>query len=312
MNTILVLGSLSDPVVPRVLQALRDDGRPVAFVDEDRPADYQVRCEHTPGAAPVFRITGTDCQPDRPISAIFVRHAVGRTLDAQHLRRLGELQANLNRLLHFAECPRMNPPAAAYATYSKPNQLRRLANAGFEIPRTLVTNDVTEASKFLESCGGQVLFKAASHVMTLSQIIRPEDLERLALLSHCPTLFQEFIQGEDHRIHVIGKSVHACRISSDDEPSAAGLLAVSQAADLEPVEVDADLAQRCLDFIRDLGLSLCGIDFRRQEDGRMIALDANPFPQFTYYEDPDSQPLTRAVVRFLADDTTPTNSHVFA
>ena len=53
----------------------------------------------------------------------------------------------------------------------------------------------------------------------------------------------------------------------------------------------------------------CGT--KENRDGRLVALELNPYPQFTFYESRSGQPITRAVVDHLIHNQI-TDSNVFA
>ena len=134
-----MLGSSQDKVYPKLLEALRASGHPFAVVDEDDPTAYRVEREVSAGCVR-YRIHGGQCVGSWPIGSIFVRHAVARTLDHEHLGAAGALQGRLNRMLLMTPCPVINRPASAYSNYAKPYQVALLAQAGFDVPRSLVTN----------------------------------------------------------------------------------------------------------------------------------------------------------------------------
>lgn len=295
---ILVLGSSSDKVFPQLVGAIRDSGEALAVVDEDRPERFAVRRVEADGR-PRFHVEGDACSGGRPVGAIFVRHAVARTLDPRFLRRLGTLQTDLNGMLRAADCPVINPPDNAFSNYSKPYQLALLAAAGFTIPRSLVTNVPAEAWRFIDACAERVIFKGASNVMTFAQRFRPEHHERIALLPNCPTLFQEYVEGPDYRVHVVGEEAFVTRLAASNEDYRRSALRdgeeiVAEAADLPP-----EILERCIRFTAELGLVVSGIDFKGRSEGEPVVLECNPYPQFTFYAGRSKQPIMQAVVGWL-------------
>lgn len=295
---ILFLGSSADSVYPRLGLHLRESGHPFVIVDEEQFGRYAVNREVGDGHTR-FRFMGDDCNGQRPVGAVFVRHAVVRKLDSQYVQEMTALQAQLNQAICAAECPVMNPPANAFSNYSKPYQVALLASAGFEVPKTLVTNMPEKAHRFWEECKGEVIFKGASNVTTLAQVLTPELLPRLRLLPHCPTLFQEFIRGADYRAHVIGDEVFVTRLRTEKIDYRRTLLVQDAEVCVEAAELPAPLVERCIAVTRKLGLILSGIDFKEDCHGRHVALELNPYPQFTFYEGRSGQPITRAVVDYL-------------
>jgi glutathione synthase/RimK-type ligase-like ATP-grasp enzyme len=295
---ILVMGSSADTVHPRLTMHLRESGHPFVVVDEEQPGRYSVAREANNGHSR-FRVEGDGCGGGRPVGAIFVRHAVVRKLDPQYVQQMTGLQTDLNGVLSFAACPVMNPPANAFSNYSKAYQVGLLSEAGFDIPRTLVTNVPERARAFWEECQGEVIFKGVSNVTTLAQVLTPQLLPRLQFLPHSPTLFQEFIRGADYRVHVIGDDVFVTRLSAQNVDYRRSLLAKDVDVKVESAELPPRLIERCIAVTRKLGLILSGIDFKEDASGRHVALELNPYPQFTFYEGRSGQPITRAIVAYL-------------
>ena len=78
---------------------------------------------------------------------------------------------------------------------------------GFNIPETLITNDVDKVSEFFESCHGLMLYKsvttghlssvsAKTQLMTYSRKIEATDLSKMVLVKNCPGMFQKYIEKE--------------------------------------------------------------------------------------------------------------------
>jgi glutathione synthase/RimK-type ligase-like ATP-grasp enzyme len=295
---ILVLGSSLDTVFPKVLSNLRESACPFSVVDEDHPDQYGVHYEES-DERPVFRIVGPGCHGSTPVGAVFVRHAVARTLNPQHLNRMGTLQSDLNRMLLFTQCPIINPPSNAYSNYSKPYQVGLLAEAGFDVPKTLVTNIPQQARQFYEECKGEVIFKGVSNVMTLAQVLKPEHFARLDFLPHSPTVFQEYVAGVDYRVHLIGDSAFVTRLVAQNEDYRRSCIINGEDVVAEPAQLHTQIIAKCVSFTKQLGLIVSGIDFKESSDGRLVALECNPYPQFTFYESRSGQPITKAVIDYL-------------
>jgi glutathione synthase/RimK-type ligase-like ATP-grasp enzyme len=174
-----------------------------------------------------------------------------------------------------------------------------------------VTNNPDAARVFYEACGRHVIFKGASNVMTFAQILTPEMLPRLELLPHCPTLFQEYVAGADYRVHVIGRKTFVTRLIAEREDYRRSALADDSPVRVEPARLAAKVLARCVRFTRRLGLHASGIDFKESPRGRLVALELNPYPQFTFYEGRSGQPLIKAVIDYLTQCRTRT-ANVFA
>ncbi len=297
---ILVIGSGRDKVFPVLVERLREAGAQFRALDEDaldRPID--IAAEEDGAGQMLFRITGQDCEGRVPIRAIFVRHAVARTLDPAVTEPLGALQVALNLMLLQVRCPVVNPPAHAFSNYSKVYQLGLLAEMGFEVPETLLTNCPEAAAAFRPNCGSrEIIFKGASNMMTLVQILTDARRARLVHLPNSPTVFQERIPGEDLRVHVIGESWIATRLVSED-PDYRRAAFNDERVRGEAAVLPDGLGELCVAATRGMGLVASGIDFRIEPSGRHVVLELNPFPQFTFYERLSGQPIMAALVAQL-------------
>jgi glutathione synthase/RimK-type ligase-like ATP-grasp enzyme len=295
---ILVLGSSRDSVFPALNQCLRESGHPFVAIDEDKPGRHAVKREASNGQS-VYRIVGDDCGGETPVKSIFVRHAVARTLDAEQLQQMGHLQGGLNYMLRMARCPILNPPANSLSNYSKAYQVSLLAEAGFDVPRSLVTNIPEAARAFWEECKGEVIFKGVSNMTTLAQLLTVEKLPRLDLLPCSPTLFQEYVAGDDYRVHVIGDEAFVTRVVAENVDYRRTSIIDNEKILVEAGELDREVVDRCIAFTHSQGLIASGMDFKRQASGRLVALELNPYPQFTFYDRRSGQPITRAIVDYL-------------
>jgi glutathione synthase/RimK-type ligase-like ATP-grasp enzyme len=236
-----------------------------------------------------------------------------RSLDPQHAQRLGELQTRLNLMMLGVNCPIANRPQNAYSNYSKPYQVKLLAEAGFEVPKSLVTNIAGEAERFYdENQRTTVIYKGASNVMTLARILTPERLPRTEYLENSPVLFQEFIAGVDYRVHVVGDQAIVTRLAGPNEDYRRSLLIEKTEVAVVPAELPAPVVKKCIAVTKQLGLAISGIDFKETADGRLVALEINPFPQFTFYEGRSGQSITQCVVDMLASAAPLPNANVFA
>lgn len=220
-----------------------------------------------------------------------------------HLTSMASIQSfqALNAWLELAEATILNRPSAAASNRSKPYQLGLIAGAGFAVPDTLVTNDPERVHAFWDEHGA-VVYKSTSGVRSIVAALNPADLERLEDVVTCPTQFQQLIPGTDYRVHVVGERTFACRISSDAVDYRYASWA-GGATTIEPTNLDADVAERCVALTRRLGLGLAGIDLRLDPDGVFWCFEVNTSPGFIWFEQQTGLPIARAVAAELGRRT---------
>jgi hypothetical protein len=192
----------------------------------------------------------------------------------------------------------VNRPDAMASNNSKPYQLRLIREAGFEVPDTLVTTDPAAVLAFWERWG-RVIYKSVSAERSIVSCLGEEHRARLDNVRWCPTQFQQYVAGTDHRVHVVGDEVFCCAIHSDaDDYRYADRQGV--AVDLEPARLAPEWADRCRTLARSLGLALAGIDLRLTDDGACYCFEVNPCPAFSFFDREPDEPIGTAVARLLA------------
>jgi hypothetical protein len=191
----------------------------------------------------------------------------------------------------------INPPSAMATNDSKPYQARLIEAAGFAVPKTLVTTDERAAREFWAT-HGSIVYKSVSGVRSIVSRVTPEHSPRLEFVRWCPTQFQEYIGGHDYRVHVVGEDVFACEITSaaDDYRYAAGR---GINTEIRPYELAQDVADRCRQLARMMGLTVAGIDLRREPERGWYCFEVNPSPAFTYYQNATGQAIDDAIARLL-------------
>jgi glutathione synthase/RimK-type ligase-like ATP-grasp enzyme len=210
------------------------------------------------------------------------------------------LQHSLIDWLEIAELRVMNRLSAMGSNQSKPYQAQLIAQAGFLIPPTLVTNDPDAARLFVET-HGRVVYKSISAVRSVVHELDRPRLRDLEKIRYLPTQFQVFIPGENLRVHVAGDQVFASLIET---PAVDYRYASQDGLDVEikAVYIEDELAGRCRALSRSLGLPLCGIDLKRAPTGEVYCFEANPSPAFSFYQEQTGQDIAAAVVAYLASE----------
>lgn len=189
----------------------------------------------------------------------------------------------------------LNRPSAMASNSSKPFQASLIQACGFEIPRTLISTDANAVVEF-EKEVGPLIYKSISGVRSIVSTFDSTDAKRLERLQWCPTQFQEKVQGNDWRVHVVGNQVFSSRIesSADDYRYASRSGEKTRVvADKLPTEIE----NRCVELSKSLGLPFAGVDLRAVKDGRWVCFEVNPSPGFTYYDEDDQ--IANAVVDML-------------
>lgn len=201
----------------------------------------------------------------------------------------------------------VNRPFAMESNSSKPFQSQAIAEAGFAVPDTLVTNDPAEVREFWQR-HGRVIFKSVSGIRSIVQELDPASVQRLEHVKHLPTQFQAYVPGVDIRVHVVGEHLFATQVES-----AAVDYRYAGREGLETKLKETTLPHRinaqCIALSQQLGLPFCGIDLRCTPEGDYVCFEVNPMPAYSYYEASTKQPISQALVELLARNDNHAENH---
>jgi glutathione synthase/RimK-type ligase-like ATP-grasp enzyme len=201
----------------------------------------------------------------------------------------------------------VNRYQAMGSNFSKPFQAQLIAAHGFEVAETLITNVPEQVLAFREQ-HGRIIYKSISGERSIVNLLRDDDSRRLERIAWCPVQFQAYVEGDDVRVHTVGSKVFATLVQSDAVDYRYALQQTGNTATFTPYELPSDHAQRCVALAASLGLEVAGLDFKLTEDGRMVCLEVNPSPVFSYYELHDGQPIAAAVATHLVEAGEPVRS----
>lgn len=302
---ILLCGIPTESPLAMVQDALQDLGAPLVVFNQRQTAaarlDFTVQAGRVTGE---FILDGESWQLES-FDGIYTRlmedsllpeicSEAGDSPARAHSRQLHEA---LMRWCEVTPARVVNRAGMMGSNCSKPYQGQFVSLHGFLVPETLVTNDPGLVREFRAE-HGKIIFKSLSGVRSIVRQLEDADLERLEDIRWCPVQFQELVSGTDVRVHTVGSEVFATAVRSSAVDYRYGIRD-GLPASLKAIELDADLARRCVALSKSLGLAFAGIDLRVTPDGRVYCFEVNPSPAFSYYEAHTGQPIARAVARYL-------------
>ena len=191
----------------------------------------------------------------------------------------------------------VNRLSAMGSNSSKPYQAQLLAQYGFRVPETLITNDAALVREFVAQHDA-VIYKSLSGARSIVRRFEPTDEARLDRLPVCPVQFQRYVEGVNVRVHVVGERVFATAIESDAVDYRYAHRDGKEAV-LRPVELDEAVAERCVRAVAGLELAFAGLDLCVTDDDEWYCFEANPSPGFSYFEAATGQPIADAVAAYL-------------
>jgi glutathione synthase/RimK-type ligase-like ATP-grasp enzyme len=215
-----------------------------------------------------------------------------------------ETSQAVNGMLNSLSCAWVNPRAADDAAHQKPLQWHVAHELGLRLPRTLVTNQPQAAREFVQAMGvGKTIFKAflaSIEDWRETRLVQAEDLERLEQVKYAPVIFQEYIEGVDLRITVIGGEIFAAEIDARHTSYPVDMRMAIGESLIKPVTLPSAVSEALLALQRRLGLHYGAIDMRRTHAGEYYFLEVNPAGQWLFVEDRTGMQISQAMADYLA------------
>jgi glutathione synthase/RimK-type ligase-like ATP-grasp enzyme len=290
---ILLWGLLEDSTFESVYGCLKRRGADVAFVNHAAIARCRMRMDC--GSDTRYRLSCDEFGYDlRAVSAAYLRPYNHRHYEKQRDPDVTVSRADLVHHLvgiwaESSDAIIVNRRSAEATNHSKLDQARAIRASGFLVPDSLVTNNPDLASDFL-SRHGSVVYKSMSSVRSVVRELKASALDAIDRLG--PVFFQQRINGQNIRVHVIGERTVACRIR------ATGVDYRYAPASIEPMALGEDVASRCVALTAQLGLRLSGIDLI-WDGNDYYCLEVNPNPAFSCFEEPPDNSIAQAVAELL-------------
>lgn len=308
---ILVISYPDEDHTIEVVRYLRETGREVALLCfADFPTRASIELNWASTGAPVYMINGPDGRFDlgdvrvawwRRIVPFSVDPKINRPID----RSFSESESSqaVNGVLDALDCTWVNPRAADESAHRKPFQWEVAHRVGLHLPRTLVTNDPEAARSFIDQVGvRKTVFKAflaSIEEWRETRLVEMSDLARLDSVKYAPVIFQEYIDGVDLRITVVGNRLYTAEIDARQTSYPFDMRMVIGEANVRPIDLPLAARDSILRFMSELGLVYGAIDMRRTADGRFIFLEVNPAGQWLFVEQRTGLPISKAMADLL-------------
>jgi hypothetical protein len=179
---------------------------------------------------------------------------------------------------------------------SKPLHETVLRELGFRVPESITSSDLDDLKQFVRV--GPTVSKPVCGVRADAALCTEVDLEGFEP-ANGPIHLQRLVAGADARVHVIGDSLVAQRVSTAclDYRRGGGI------EEMEIFELPRSLSTLLVEGTRALGLEFAGWDFKI-DDGVYWCLEANPMPGYSPYDDRCGGAISRVLLHHLAAPVT--------
>jgi predicted ATP-grasp superfamily ATP-dependent carboligase len=304
---ILLCGIPSEPPLALVAKALEENGTPYVMFNQRQFAACAISFEIGGG-----RVTGLlhiDGQgyPLDEIEGVYTRLMDYRRLpelegvpeSTEIFRYCALINDAITRWCEISPARIVNRMAPMGSNSSKPYQAQLIRRYGFAVPETLITNNPEHVLAFRDK-HKRIIYKSISGVRSIVQTFEDADMARFPALRFCPTQFQQYVEGFDVRVHVVGEKAFATKIDSTATDYRYARAQAGEAAELTAMDIPDNVAEGCVKLASGLGLAFAGIDLKFAPDGNVYCFEVNPSPGYSYFESNSGQPIARAVADYLA------------
>ena len=237
---------------------------------------------------------------------VFLRNTPSAPLSPAEQLERSQWTAFLRGLCVFRNAAWMNFPMATYIAESKPYQLHIAAECGFCVPRTLATNDAASIS---DAFKGELVIKSLDTVLlrdgdeclfTYTTVNSSRKLTDQTV-SAVPLLAQFALEKKtDLRVTVIGDKVFAVRVLSGGSGIDGDWRLVPKAQlEFQDVELGHDVAVRCQQLTRQLGLSFAAIDLIETAEG-FFFIEVNPTGEWGWLSSA-KRPIDEVIASWLSN-----------
>jgi len=199
----------------------------------------------------------------------------------------------------------VNDPYAQARADRKPVQLHMARRAGLRVPATLVTNDPFLVTRFVADHAGRVVCKSLAGTdrhYSFTSLWDEVDRERLETLRLAPAIFQEYIEGIDLRITVVGNELFPAKVVPAHKGAEVDWR-LDAKQNIAAVQVPQQVGDGLLRLMAMLHLDYAAIDMRLDRDGRYWFLEANTSGQFLFIECQTNQMISMTLARLLSRPT---------
>jgi glutathione synthase/RimK-type ligase-like ATP-grasp enzyme len=202
-------------------------------------------------------------------------------------------------LAHIEEKSWINHPARNSRASHKIEQLTRAERCGLHIPRTLVTNSIDKAEKFIDSeTNGVIVKPLASGFIERANpeqdtVIYTREFKKahrryLKEIRFCPVLFQEMVPKiMDVRVTMLDGIIVATGIRATENDGTQRLdIRRNNMSDAEYVTVEPPrgVSAAMKRLIRSYGLRFAALDFGVTRSGAWVFFEVNPNGQWAWLD----------------------------
>lgn len=319
MSVLVVTRSDDNDCVRLVTEQLRERGAEVIRLNTDL-YPLQVSVTTRPGGPGVLKI-GSDRHDLNQVTALWYRRyfAGGQLpLELGDAREacVHEARRTLYGAIASMPCFQLDPLICVRKADHKELQMKKAAEFGLEIPKTIFSNDPHEVMAFFESVDKKMITKMQSsfaiyrggeEFVVFTTVVNEDNLTELERLKYAPMIFQELVPKRyDIRSTVVGRRVFSAAIDSqrfklteiDWRRDGVGTL-----DDWEPYQLPPAAEEALLKVTEEFGLNYAAADFVLTPDERLVFLEINAGGEWLWLAQNHGLGIDSAIAELLIDNS---------
>jgi glutathione synthase/RimK-type ligase-like ATP-grasp enzyme len=211
------------------------------------------------------------------------------------------------------ECHWISYPEAIRKAEHKIYQLSVAKNLGFNIPKTLITNDPIEARDFFYKCDNGMIIKplylgfidsSEGPKNIYTSVVTEDDLESIETIELAPSILQERIHKLfDLRVTIIGDEIFTAKIEADSFPTHIPDWRYLPIQELQHTiyGLPFDIETICIELVQKLDLEFGAVDLAVDESGEYVFFEINPNGQWAWLETIMGFPISKKIVDNLTN-----------
>ncbi|MGD1949190.1 MAG: MvdD family ATP-grasp ribosomal peptide maturase [Leptolyngbyaceae cyanobacterium] len=319
MTVLVITHSHDNECIPKVIQAIEEQGGAAFRFNTDQfPTEVKLdlSCSRAAERGRLIGAQGSLNLGD--VTAVWYRRIrigqqIPTTMEAQ-LRHASvqESRRTINGMLASLQAFHLDRVENIRRAEHKSLQLQIAREIGFDIPRTLTTNNPTAVREFAQTCKQGIITKMLTSFaiydegeekVVYTNPVSEADLEHLEGLQLCPMTFQENIpKALELRITIVGKTVFAAAVDSQKLEKShhdwrrQGLALLH---DWQPYTLPADITLKLLTLMERLHLNYGAVDMILTPDKRYVFLEVNPCGEFFWLDLLPELEISEAIAQLL-------------
>ncbi|MDB5801745.1 MAG: RimK-like protein [Rhodocyclales bacterium] len=309
---VLILTGILDIPTDRICHLLRKNGVPFLRINRDALSDVALTVDPK-AATMICRTGGNTWEVGSALKSVwwrqatFLRNTPSHALSTSEQLERSQWSAFMRGMMLFDEAVWMNDPAATYKAESKPYQLRRAAKLGFSVPKTIVTND--PHADIPKLVGLRIALKSVDTVLLHDSSHQHFGYTTLIDWSECadehfhlaPATCQAPIEPKlDLRVTVLGDRIWCDEIRLDQgEIEGDWRLHSKDHLHFNPYDLPREVAKRCVQLTRDLGLRYGAIDLAFSKETYWF-IEINPTGEWGWL-DREGRGISEAIANELSN-----------